>query len=148
MILMEDPPIHDVHRALLSRVFHTPSGMLAIEPKVREFCARSLDPLVGSGGFDFIGDLGAQMPMRTIGMLLGIPESDQESFATAKAEGCGSTAKAPRSTSATRWPRRTGPSPIHRVAGRAPVRRPHDRPLERGVRGRHRHGPEASPATR
>jgi cytochrome P450 len=52
--------------------------MNAIEPKVREFCARSLDPLVGSGGFDFISDLGAQMPMRTIGMLLGIPEQDQE----------------------------------------------------------------------
>jgi len=34
--------------------------------------------LVGSGGFDFVADLGAQMPMRTIGMLLGIPESDQE----------------------------------------------------------------------
>src|SRR5262249_26994332 len=48
------------------------------EPKIREYCARSLDPLVGSGGFDFIRDLGAQMPMRTIGMLLGIPEQDQE----------------------------------------------------------------------
>jgi cytochrome P450 len=54
--------------------------MLAIEPKVREFCARSLDPLVGAGGFDFIADLGAQMPMRTIGMLLGIPEADQEAL--------------------------------------------------------------------
>ena len=40
----------------------------------------SLDPLVGAGGFDFIGDLGAQMPMRTIGMLLGIPEQDQEAL--------------------------------------------------------------------
>jgi cytochrome P450 len=54
--------------------------MNAIEPKVREFCARSLDPLMGSGGFDFIADLGAQMPMRTIGMLLGIPEQDQEAI--------------------------------------------------------------------
>ena len=77
-ILFEDPPAHDIHRSLLSRVF-TPKRMNAIEPKVREFCARSLDPLVGSGGFDFIRDLGAQMPMRTIGMLLGIPEEDQES---------------------------------------------------------------------
>ena len=76
-IIFEDPPTHDVHRGLLSRVF-TPKRMNAIEPKVREFCARSLDPLVGSGGFDFIADLGAQMPMRTIGMLLGIPEEDQE----------------------------------------------------------------------
>jgi cytochrome P450 len=76
-ILFEDPPTHDVHRGLLSRVF-TPKKMNAIEPKVREFCARSLDPLVGTGGFDFIADLGSQMPMRTIGMLIGIPEEDQE----------------------------------------------------------------------
>jgi len=76
-ILFEDPPAHDIHRSLLSRVF-TPKRMNAIEPSVREFCARSLDPLIGSGGFDFIRDLGAQMPMRTIGMLLGIPEEDQE----------------------------------------------------------------------
>jgi cytochrome P450 len=78
-IIFEDPPDHDLHRGILSRVF-TPRKMNAIEPKVREFCARSLDPLVGSGGFDFIADLGAQMPMRTIGMLLGIPEQDQEAL--------------------------------------------------------------------
>ena len=52
--------------------------MEALEPKVREFCARALDPLVGAGRFDFVADLGAQMPMRTIGMLLGVPEADQE----------------------------------------------------------------------
>jgi cytochrome P450 len=76
-ILFEDPPTHDVHRSLLSRVF-TPKRMSAIEPQVRQFCAHALDPLVDGGSFDFIGDLGAQMPMKTIGMLLGIPEEDQE----------------------------------------------------------------------
>ena len=86
LILFEDPPVHDAHRSLLSRVF-TPKKMNAIEPKVREFCARSLDPLVGSGGFDFIGDLAAQMPMRTIGMLLGIPEEDQEAIRDRLDEG-------------------------------------------------------------
>jgi cytochrome P450 len=44
---------------------------------VRGFCVRELDPLIGAGGFDFIADLGAMMPMRTIGYLLGIPEEDQ-----------------------------------------------------------------------
>ena len=78
-IIFEDPPGHNLHRSLLSRVF-TPRKMNAIEPKIRAFCARSLDPLVGSDGFDFIADLGAQMPMRTIGMLLGIPEQDQEAI--------------------------------------------------------------------
>ena len=51
--------------------------MLALEPQVRAFCAEVLDPLVGAGGFDFIEDLGKFMPMRVIGMLLGIPEEDQ-----------------------------------------------------------------------
>lgn len=72
-IIFEDPAAHDVHRSLLSRVF-TPRRIKALEPRVRELCARCLDPLVGAGGFDFIGDLGAQMPMQVIGMLLGIPE--------------------------------------------------------------------------
>jgi cytochrome P450 len=76
LILFEDPPVHDVHRGLLSRVF-TPRKMNAIEPKIREFCARTLDPLRDAGRFDFIRDLGAVMPMLTIGMLLGIPEEDQ-----------------------------------------------------------------------
>jgi cytochrome P450 len=78
-ILFEDPPSHDLHRGLLSRVF-TPRKMGAIEPQVREFCAGCLDPLVGAGGFDFVADIGAPLPMRTIGMLLGIPESDQQAI--------------------------------------------------------------------
>jgi cytochrome P450 len=77
VILFEDPPLHDLHRRLLSKVF-TPRRMEAIEPLTRQYCARALDPLIGSGRFDFIEDLGAQIPMRTIGYLLGIPEGDQE----------------------------------------------------------------------
>lgn len=79
MMIFEDPPIHDIHRALLAKVF-TPNKINAVEPKVRGFCARTLDPLEGTGRFDFITDLGAEMPMRTVGMLLGIPESDQEAI--------------------------------------------------------------------
>lgn len=75
-ILFEDPPLHDAHRALLARLF-TPRRIAAIEPQVRAYCATSLDPLIGGGRIDFITDLGAQMPMRVIGMLLGVPEEDQ-----------------------------------------------------------------------
>jgi len=78
-ILFEDPPLHDAHRALLSRLF-TPRRIAELEPQVRAYCARSLDPLVGGDAIDFIADLGAQMPMRVIGMLLGIPEDDQEAL--------------------------------------------------------------------
>ena len=76
ILLFEDPPLHDLHRRLLSRVF-TPRRMLAVESLVRDFCTSELDPLVGAGGFDFIADLGAMLPMRTIGYLLGIPEEHQ-----------------------------------------------------------------------
>ena len=77
MLIFEDPPIHDVHRKLLSRMF-TPRKIDALEPKIHEFCAQALDPLVGTGRFDFVKDLGAQMPMKVISMLLGIPDDDQE----------------------------------------------------------------------
>ncbi len=76
VILFEDPPTHTMHRGLMSRVF-TPRRMAALEGQVREFCARCLDPLVGSGGFDIIAELASVLPMRVIGMLLGIPEQDQ-----------------------------------------------------------------------
>ena len=52
--------------------------MEAIEPLTRQYCVRALDPLVGSDRFDFIADIGSQIPMRTIGYLLGIPEHNQE----------------------------------------------------------------------
>ncbi len=76
-LIFEDPPIHDIHRKLLARMF-TPRKINALEPKIREFCAQSLDPLVGAGQIDFIKDPGAIMPMRVISALLGIPEDDQE----------------------------------------------------------------------
>ena len=77
MFIFEDPPSHTRHRKVLSRAF-TPRRMAELEPQIRAHCARSLDPFIGSARFDFVTDLGAQVPMRTISMLLGIPESDQE----------------------------------------------------------------------
>jgi cytochrome P450 len=76
VVMFEDPPLHTTHRGLMSRVF-TPRRMAALEDQVREFCVRCLDPLVGADGFDIVAELGVVMPMRVIGMLLGIPESDQ-----------------------------------------------------------------------
>jgi cytochrome P450 len=76
VILWEDPPIHTKHRGLMSRIF-TPKRMSALEDQVRAYCVSCLDPLVGADRFDFVKDLGAEMPMRVIGMLLGIPETDQ-----------------------------------------------------------------------
>ena len=75
MILFEDPPEHTMHRGLMSRVF-TPRRMAALEDQVRAFCAaastRWSAPTVRHHH-----RAGRPMPMRVIGMLLGIPEADQ-----------------------------------------------------------------------
>jgi cytochrome P450 len=79
VMMFQDPPHHTMLRGLMGRVF-TPRRMAAIEDQIRDYCVRCLDPLVGSGGFDIVAELAAMMPMRVIGMLLGIPESDQTGF--------------------------------------------------------------------
>ena len=76
VILFEDPPLHTMHRRMASRVF-SPNRMAQLEDQVRRYCVRCLDPLVGSDGFDIIAELASMLPMRVIGMLLGIPEQDQ-----------------------------------------------------------------------
>ncbi len=78
-LIFEDPPSHTIHRSLLSRMF-TPRKVSGLEPGIRAMCAGLLDPLVGSGRFDFAADLGAIMPTRVVGMLIGIPDDKSESI--------------------------------------------------------------------
>jgi cytochrome P450 len=77
IVIFEDPPTHTIHRRLMSRMF-TPRKVAALEDKIRAFCAEALDPHLGTGSFDFVRDLGAYMPMRVIGMLMGVPDEDQD----------------------------------------------------------------------
>jgi len=77
MFIWEDPPLHTVYRSVVSRVF-TPKRMNELEGKIRAYCVRCLDPLVGADRIDFIADLGAQLPGGVIGMLLGIPDEDRD----------------------------------------------------------------------
>ena len=79
VMMFQDPPMHTMLRGLMARVF-TPRRMAEIEDQIRAYCVRCLDPLVGSDGFDIVAELASMMPMRVIGMLLGIPESDQIAY--------------------------------------------------------------------
>jgi cytochrome P450 len=76
LFIFEDPPFHTFHRARLSRVF-TPRAVHRIEVEVRDFCARTVDALDGRERFDWMAELATEVPMRVIGMLLGIPEAEQ-----------------------------------------------------------------------
>jgi cytochrome P450 len=76
MFIFEDPPLHNLHRRLMARVF-TARRVAVLEERMRQYCAAALDPFQGTGGFDFVRDLGADLPMRVISAILGIPEEDQ-----------------------------------------------------------------------
>ncbi len=84
-LIFEDPKSHDIHRKLLTRVF-TVRRINALEPRVRDFCRAVLDPLVGADRFDLIKAVSAELPMRVISWLLGIPESDQAAIRDAADE--------------------------------------------------------------
>jgi cytochrome P450 len=74
-LLSEDPPLHTVHRHLLSRAF-TPRAVKSIEDRVRAFAQQILDERIGSGGFDFVDEYGARIPGMVIAAMLGTPDSD------------------------------------------------------------------------
>jgi cytochrome P450 len=76
MFIFEDAPRHTIHRALVSRIF-TPKAVHGIEPQIRDLTVEVLNSLVGADRFDFLRDLALQIPIKVIGMLLGLPRSDQ-----------------------------------------------------------------------
>ena len=77
----------------------------------RRFCVACLDPLVGGDRFDFVEDLGAELPMRTIGMLAGIPDSDQPAVREHANKCCATSAENPwRSRRTTTSPERCSAS--------------------------------------
>jgi cytochrome P450 len=76
IVLFEDPPLHAMHRSLMSRVF-SPRRVAGLEDEIRAMCGRCLDHLAGEPHFDVMAEYATYVPMRVISMLLGIPEADQ-----------------------------------------------------------------------
>ncbi|HTT86815.1 MAG TPA: cytochrome P450, partial [Acidimicrobiales bacterium] len=76
LFIFEDPPLHNLHRRLMARVF-TARRVALLESRMRAYCAAALDPFVGEDGFDFVRDLGADLPMQVISDLVGIPADDR-----------------------------------------------------------------------
>jgi cytochrome P450 len=74
-LIQEDPPLHDIHRHMLSRVF-TPRAVRRIEERVRSYARVLLDELHGAVTFDFIEAYGARIPALVIAAMLGTPDED------------------------------------------------------------------------
>jgi len=77
MMIMMDPPHHDVLRKVVSRAY-TPRRVNALGDRIRELCAQYLDPFVGTGGMDYVRDFGMRLPVMVISSLLGFPEEDHD----------------------------------------------------------------------
>lgn len=76
-MIFKDPPEHTRLRKLVSRAF-SPRRMAELEDRVRDLTRGYLEPRVGSGGFDYVADFGAQLPVMVISSMLGVPEADRE----------------------------------------------------------------------
>lgn len=79
MMIMMDPPEHTRLRKLVNRAF-TPRRVAALEPRIRQICAEYLDPLVGAGRFDYVGEFAGLLPPTVILALLGFPEGHASAF--------------------------------------------------------------------
>lgn len=72
-----DNPDHKVFRALTADLF-TPKGVRTLEGKIAELAKETVDRLVAHDGrCDFVSDIAAWYPLRTIMIVLGVPAEDE-----------------------------------------------------------------------
>lgn len=79
LFLNEDPPVHTLHRAIVARWF-TPARTGLLESMIRQICSELLEEASDTGELNFVRDLGARMPVRVVGAILGLPASLQDSI--------------------------------------------------------------------
>lgn len=76
-MIMMDPPDHTYMRKMVNRTFFR-SRIARLEDHVRALCRGYLDPYIGTGGFDYVRDFSAKLPVMVISSLLGFPEEDHD----------------------------------------------------------------------
>ena len=136
IILFEDPPIHDLHRRLLSRVF-TPRRMEAIEPLTRAVLrARARSPWSARTGSTSSATSARRFRCARSAICWASPNRTRRRSATPRTmpsrlkEGEFSGARADLFENSQPAVRR-----IHRLAGRPSVRRPDDPAAQRRAGG-------------
>jgi cytochrome P450 len=77
-----DPPVHTQHRALLMRLI-TPKRLKENEAFMWQLADRQIDEFADRGRCDFIHEFAGPFAMLVIADLLGVPESDHDTFRTA-----------------------------------------------------------------
>ncbi len=76
LTMMEmDPPEHTAYRRLVQPPF-LPREVAAYEEGIRLLARAVIDEVQGQSEFDFVQGIARQLPMRMLGKLLGVPDSD------------------------------------------------------------------------
>jgi cytochrome P450 len=74
-LLEMDPPQHTLYRRLVASPF-APREVLAYEQGIRLLARAVIDEVRNRSEFEFVTDIARQLPMRMLGKLLGIPDTD------------------------------------------------------------------------
>ncbi len=79
VMFSQNPPEHTRLRSLVSRAF-TPRAIDRRRPSIRARAEQILDPAFEAGRLDAQGNLGHRLPLSVMSDLLGIPDTDRDTF--------------------------------------------------------------------
>jgi cholest-4-en-3-one 26-monooxygenase len=76
MMLMMDPPNHTKLRLLVNKGF-TPRMIGRLDEHIRDIAKAIVDEVASRGGCDFVVEVAAQLPLRVIVEMMGVPDADR-----------------------------------------------------------------------
>lgn len=76
MMLNQDPPEHSRLRRLLTRAF-TPKAIAGLEDRITAWARELVGGVAGRGECDFATDVAADLPLRTLAEIFGVPHEDR-----------------------------------------------------------------------
>jgi cholest-4-en-3-one 26-monooxygenase len=76
-MLNMDPPQHIRFRNLVKHAF-VPKSLPALEPGIRKMVRQIFDRVMPVGHCDFVNDVAAQLPLRVIAEMIGVPDEDRD----------------------------------------------------------------------
>jgi cholest-4-en-3-one 26-monooxygenase len=76
-MLNMDPPQHIRFRNLVKHAF-VPKTLPTYEPGIRKMVRQIIDQVAPIGRCDFVNDIAAQLPLRVIAEMIGVPDEDRE----------------------------------------------------------------------
>ncbi len=77
IMLMMDPPRHVKFRRLVQRSF-TPRYVEGLEPHIRDLAKQIVDRVVQKGECEFVTEVAAELPLKVICEMMGVPEEDHQ----------------------------------------------------------------------